>query len=426
MQQVQIMRRVRYSRPGGLVAASLVLASATQAAERPLDPALERANRVLESTILVDGHNDLPIAIRNDKVAPGDLVAYDLRQRTRGNTDLERLRAGQVGAQFWSVYIPGEIGGGYARYQLEQIELARRIIARYPEALTLATSVADIRAAKRDGRIASLLGMEGGYALENSLGALRAYYELGVRYMALTHNTHTDWADSAAQIPLRHQGLTAFGEEVVREMNRLGMLVDLAHAAPETMADALRVSEAPVIFSHAAARGVCNVPRNVPDEILRKLPANGGVVMVVFLTGFVDCDVARVTQPAINEFNLRSRATKSAEERAALFEEIFGKLPVPKTSVGKVADHIEHIRKVAGIDHVGIGSDFDGGTFWPEGLSDVSMYPNLFAELIRRGWTDEELRKLAGENLLRAFAEAERVAQRLQQERPASLAKIQN
>jgi len=390
------------------------------------DPALARANRVLKSTILVDGHNDLPITIRNDKTAPGDLAAYDLRQRTRGQTDLERLRVGRVGAQFWSVYIPGEIGGGYARYQLEQIELARRMIARYPEALRLATSVAEIRKAKRDGKVASLLGMEGGYALENSLGALRAYYELGVRYMALTHNTHTDWADSAAQIPPRHHGLTPFGEEVVREMNRLGMLIDLAHSSPETMADTLRVTQAPVIFSHAAARGVCDVPRNVPDEILRQIPANGGVVMVIFISGFVDCEVARVTQPAINEFNLRSREAKTAEERAALYDQIIRNLPVPKTTVGQVADHIEHIRKVAGIDHVGIGGDFDGGSFWPEGLSDVSMYPNLFAELVRRGWTDEELRKLAGENLLRAFAEAEKVAKRLQQERPAALAKFSN
>jgi membrane dipeptidase len=268
--------------------------------------------------------------------------------------------------------------------------------------------------------------MEGGYALENSLGALRAYYELGVRYMALTHNTHTDWADSAAQIPPRHHGLTPFGEEVVREMNRLGMLIDLAHSSPETMADTLRVTQAPVIFSHAAARGVCDVPRNVPDEILRQIPANGGVVMVIFISGFVDCEVARVTQPAINEFNLRSRDAKTAEERTALYDRIIRNLPVPKTTVGQVADHIEHIRKVAGIDHVGIGGDFDGGSFWPEGLSDVSMYPNLFAELVRRGWSDEELRKLAGENLLRAFAEAEKVATRLQQERPASLVKFSN
>jgi len=403
--------------------AGLALAGTAGASE---DPALARANRVLESTILVDGHNDLPIAIRNDKTAPGDLAAYDLRQRTRGHTDLERLREGRIGAQFWSVYIPGETGGGYARYQLEQIELARRMIERYPEALRLATSVAEIRQAKRDGRIASLLGMEGGYALENSLGALRAYYDLGVRYMALTHNTHTDWADSAAQIPPRHHGLTPFGEEVVREMNRLGMLIDLAHSSPETMADTLRVTQAPVIFSHAAARGVCDVPRNVPDEILRQIPANGGVVMVIFLSGFVDCEVARVTQPAINEFNLRSRDAKTAEERTALYDQIIRNLPVPKTTVGQVADHIEHIRKVAGIDHVGIGGDFDGGSFWPEGLSDVSMYPNLFAELVRRGWTDDELRKLAGENLLRAFAEAEKVATRLQQERPASLVKFSN
>ena len=280
------------------------------------------------------------------------------------------------------------------------------------------------RAAHRRGRIASLLGMEGGQGIENSLGALRAYYTLGVRYMTLTHNSHTDWADSAAQVPPRHGGLTEFGEEVVREMNRLGMLVDLAHTSPETMADALRVAVAPVIFSHAAARGVCDVPRNVPDDILRELPKNGGVVMVTFVAGFVDCEVARVTQPAIMEMTLRARAAATPAARAKVFAEGMRDLKVPPTTIAKVADHIEYIRKLAGVDALGIGADFDGNTWWPEGLSDVSMYPNLFAELIRRGWSDKDLRKLAGDNLLRAMRQAEIVAARLQLERPASLERL--
>lgn len=381
---------------------------------------MRHARRLLRSTILIDGHNDLPIAMRGYEPAPSDVVAYDLRGRSPGETDIPRLREGLVGAQFWSVYIPGEGGGPYARMQLEQIDLARRVIARYPDSFRLAGTAAEIRAAHRAGRIASLLGMEGGYGLENSLGPLRAYYDLGVRYMTLTHNTHTDWADSANQLPPRHGGLTAFGEEVVREMNRLGMLVDLAHTSAETMADALRVSEAPVIWSHASARGVCDVPRNVPDEILRELPRNGGVVMVTFVAPFVDCEVAKVTVPASMELGLRARAAASAEERRRIFTEGMKAIQAPPTSIGKVADHIEHVRRVAGVDHVGIGGDFDGNPWWPTGLSDVSMYPNLFAELVRRGWSDRDLRKLAGENLLRAMAQAERVAQRLQASQPAS------
>ena len=408
----------------GLAAAVAALATtlAAGATPPPEDAALQRARALLRTTILVDGHNDLPIAMRGYAPAPSDVVAYDLRTRAPapGETDIPRLRAGGVGAQFWSVYIPVEGRGPFARVQLEQIDLARRVIERYPEALRFAGTVAEIRAAHRDGRIASMLGMEGGQAIENSLGALRAYYALGVRYMALTHNAHTDWADAAAQVPARHGGLTGFGEEVVREMNRLGMLVDLSHAAPETVRDALRIAEAPVIFSHSGASGVCDVPRNVPDDILRELPRNGGVLMITFVSGFVDCEVARVTQPAMAEMALRARAAATPEERRRVIEDGMKNLKVPATTVAKVADHVEHVRRVAGPDHVGIGGDFDGNSWWPEGLSDVSMYPNLFAELIRRGWSDEDLRKLAGENVLRAMERAEQVAARLQRERPAS------
>jgi membrane dipeptidase len=387
------------------------------------DAALARAQRLLKKSILFDGHNDLPWAIRTYQAAPGDLTAYDLRRRAPGSgqTDLERLRRGGVGAQFWSVYVPGEAAGA-ARTQLEQIDLTRRLIARYPEALRLAGTAAEIHAAHRAGRIGSMLGIEGGHAIENSLGALRAYYDLGVRYMTLTHNTHTDWADSAAQDPPRWHGLNAFGEEVVREMNRVGMLVDLSHTSAETMDDALRVSRAPVIFSHSAARALCDVPRNVPDDIVRRLPENGGVLMITFVSGFIDQNVARVMQPAITELNARSRDPALTDaDRERLREEIFGKLEMPRTTIAKVADHIEHVRKVAGLENVGIGGDFDGNDLWPEGLSDVSGYPRLFAELIRRGWTDRELSLLAGGNVLRALERAEKVAAELQKTIPVSV-----
>jgi membrane dipeptidase len=375
------------------------------------DAALAHARKLLHDSILVDGHNDLPWAVRINKAAPADVGAYDLRGTTPGDTDLKRLRQGEVGAQFWSVYIPGEAGSGFARTQLEQIDIARRIIARYPESLKFATSVADIRAAHREGRIASLLGMEGGHAIENSLGALRAYYDLGVRYMTLTHNVHLDWADSQALPPV-HGGLTPFGEQVVLEMNRLGMLVDLSHTADVTMDDALRVSKAPVIFSHSSARAICDVPRNVPDQILLRLKSNGGVVMVTFVGGFIDPAIAAVQLPLMAEINRRT-AGLSPEERGKIEDELTAKVQMPKTSIAKVADHIEHIRKVAGVEHIGLGGDFDGNSQWPEGLSDVSMYPNLFAELIRRGWSDPDLKRLAGENLLHAMEQAEAVSRSL-------------
>jgi membrane dipeptidase len=390
------------------------------------DTPLRHAREILKKTILVDGHNDLPWAIRTAKTAPGDVAAYDLTKNTPGQTDLARLRAGGVGGQFWSVYVPAEDKAkGCAKEQLEQIELARRIIARYPNDLSLALTAADAERAFRNGKIASFLGVEGGHAIENSLGALRAYYDLGVRYMTLTHNVTLDWADAATDPPIRRNGLTPFGEQVVREMNRLGMLVDLSHVAPETMDAALRVSEAPVIFSHSSARALCNVPRNVPDTILAKLPKNGGVVMVAFVTGFVSQEAANVLLPAFTEYNRRVKDVSDAAERERIYKQIFDPLKVPKATVGQVADHIEHVRKVAGVDHVGIGADFDGNDTWPEGLEDVSKYPNLFAELIRRGWSDADLAKLAGGNVLRALSEAEAVATRLQKTRPPSLASIE-
>lgn len=389
------------------------LGSGVQASEKKPaeDKALLHARELLKKVILVDGHNDLPWAIRTDKNAPSDVDAYDLSGVVRGQTDLARLQKGGLGAQFWSVYIPGEVGTGYARLQLEQIDIARRLIDKYPQSFAFATTVDEVRAARRDGRIASLLGMEGGHAIENSLGVLRAYYDLGVRYMTLTHNVNLDWADSAAKPP-QHGGLTKFGEDVVLEMNRLGMLVDLSHVSDGTMDDALRVSKAPVIFSHSSARAMCDVPRNVPDSILQRLPENGGVVMVTFVAGFIDPAVAKLQVPAMAEISRRSQG-KTAEEGDRIADEVMSKLKLPKTSIAMVANHIEHIRKVAGVKHVGIGGDYDGNSDWPVGLEDVSSYPLLFAELIRRGWSDEDLTLLAGENVLRALAKAEDVSRTL-------------
>jgi membrane dipeptidase len=396
-----------------IVAAVLFLLAFTSHA----DPALDHAKEILEKSILFDGHNDLPWTIRQYKAAPGDVDAYDIRGKAPegGQTDIPRLRAGGVGAVFWSVYTPGEAAGSFARTQLEQIDIARRVIARYPDTFTLASTAADVRAAKAAGKIGGMLGAEGGHAIEDSLALLRMYYDLGVRYMTLTHNNHTSWADSAMDASPGHGGLTTHGESVVQEMNRLGMLVDLSHTHPETMRDALRTSKAPVIFSHSNALALCDIPRNVPDDVIRMLPANGGVLMVSFVAGFSSQAAADVTLPAMKEYGERAHGKPEAE-RTKIYEEIREKLraTMPKVTIGDVADHIDYIRKVAGVDNIGIGSDFDGNDNWPEGLSDVSMFPSLFAELIRRGWSDEDLAKIAGGNVLRALERAEAVARELQ------------
>jgi membrane dipeptidase len=365
--------------------------------------------------------------VRNDKTAHGDVAAYDIRGRVAGDTDIPRLREGGVGAQFWSIYVPGDrewAEAGYARTQLEQFDIAKRLIARYPDVLELALSADDVERIAKSGHIASLLGMEGGHVLENSLGALRTYYDLGARYLTLTHNVTTDWADSCNDTA-KHGGLTAFGEEVVREMNRLGMLVDLSHTSPETMADTLRVSEAPVVFTHSNTRALADVPRNVPDAILKQLPGNGGVVMVTFVAPFVSKEVADVVRPAREEARRRTQGIKDRAERDRIEGEILSALHVPPTTIAQVADHIEHVRKIAGVDHIGIGGDFDGNKLWPVGLEDVSKYPNLFAELIRRGWSDADLKKLAGENVLRALRKAEEVSKRLRATRKPSTATIE-
>ncbi|HEU4643410.1 MAG TPA: dipeptidase [Gemmatimonadaceae bacterium] len=417
----------------------LALAIAAPLGAQQSDPYMARAVAVLRSATLVDGHNDLAWAIR-DARAPRDVAAYDLRDSTPGMTDLARLKRGMLGAQFWSVYIPGERDApayapqgtsasapGYARVQLEQIDIAKQVIAAYPKSLMAAYDVADVRRARKEGKIASLLGMEGGHAIENSLGALRAFYDLGVRYMTLTHNVTLDWADAALD-SAKHGGLTPFGEEVVREMNRLGMLVDLAHVSPGTMSDALNVSEAPVIFSHSGARALVDHPRNVPDSILARLPKNGGVVMVPFVPSFVSAAVDRYdTEWDSVRTALRTRYPSPADT-AKVRSELdawTASHPAPHATIQDVADHIDHIRKVAGVDHVGIGSDFDGIDQTVTGLEDVSKFPALFAELARRGWSDADLRKLAGENVLRVMHQAEEVSARLKKERKPSTKTIQ-
>ena len=422
---------------GGLAMVVPALVSAQAVAPKPaaaavpvknasLDVRVAYVKKLLRNTPLVDGHNDLPWAMREAAKNPLDVVAYDLRTTTAGMTDIARLRKGMVGGQFWSVYIPGEVrDSGYARIQLEQIDIAKRVIARYPDVFVPAFSAADVRAAYARGRIGSLLGMEGGHAIENSLGALRAYYELGVRYMTLTHNVTLDWADAANDVA-RHNGLSAFGREVVREMNRLGMMVDLAHTSPAVMSQVLTVSEAPVIWSHAAARGVTNVPRNVPDSILTRLPKNGGVLMMTFVPGFVSQTVASYNaQLSAVRDSITKRFPNDNDAQfkaAAAWRETH---PTPAATIADVADHLDHIKKIAGAAHVGIGGDFDGITETVRGLEDVSTYPTLFAELLKRGWTDAELKGLAGENVLRVFTGAERVSARLRATRPASTKTIQ-
>ncbi len=405
-------------RSGVLVLALAVTAGSSAAAQS--DPALERARKILRSVPLIDGHNDLAWEIRYSKTAPRDVEAYDLRRRTPGHTDFERLKAGQVGAQFWSIYVPGEVkDSGYAKIQLEQFDIARRTIARYPERLALALTAADIEREFKRGRIASLLGMEGGHVIENSLGALRAYYDLGARYLTLTHNVTLDWADAAAD-SARHGGLTEFGREVVREMNRMGMLVDLSHVSPGVMSDALDVAEAPVIFSHSSARELTNHVRNVPDSILRRLPRNGGVVMVTFVPAFVSQGVADWEAMERAEGRRIEAEASDSVDRKRLMEEWQAAHPRPQATLSQVADHLDHVRKVAGADHVAIGSDFDGIDHTPVGLEDVSTFPSLFAELVRRGWSDDDLRKLAGRNLLRVFHAAESTATRQRDRQPST------
>jgi len=403
----------RFSRLAGLAACLLALSSA-QAQD---DAALRHAHVLLKSTPLVDGHNDLPILIAENEKAPYDIDAYDLNRSMPHETDFARMRKGHLSVQFWAAYVPGELSTGWGRMGIEQIELTRRMIAKYPKVLAPAYTAADIERAFRAGKLASLIGVEGGHAIENSLGMLRAHYLLGVRYMTLTHNVTLPWADAAMDAST-NGGLTGFGKEVVREMNRLGMLVDLSHVSDAVMRDALDVSEAPVIFSHSSARALVDHPRNVPDAVLARMARNGGVVMVTYVPWFVSPEAAVYGKALMAA---AKAAGTSLDAARPAFEKLHG--PEPKATLRQVADHIDHVAKVAGHDHVGIAADY-GGASMPTGLEDTATYPALFAELIRRGWKDDDLRKLAGRNLIRALRQAETVAARLQKTRKPSLAKM--
>ncbi len=371
---------------------------------------VDRARDLLSRHPVIDGHNDLPWALRI--AVSYDLDALDVGQsQPTLHTDLPRLRAGGVGAQFWSVYVPSSPGNGHAVSEtLEQIDCVYALCGRYPETLELARTADDVERIIAAGRIASLIGMEGGHSIDSSLATLRAMYALGARYMTLTHNDNTPWADSATDDPV-HGGLTDFGRDVVREMNRLGMLVDLSHVAPTTMADALDVSTAPVIFSHSSARALCDHPRDVPDEILARMPDNGGLVMVTFVSGFVSQECADWSAAGRKAAVAAGVATDDPVAVAAFYERWRVDHPPPVATLAQVADHVEQVRRVAGIEHVGLGGDFDGTTFLADGLTDVSCYPALIAELLDRGWSDEDIAQLTGGNLLRVLRAAESVAE---------------
>jgi membrane dipeptidase len=384
---------------------------------------LARARALHKTSLLVDGHNDYPWALRERDPAR-DLDKLDIATSQPSiMTDIPRLKEGGVGAQFWSVYVPVELQGQAAvTATLEQIDIVHRMVRKYPETFELALTADDIERIHGKGKIASLIGMEGGHSIDNSLADLRMFHRLGARYMTLTHTSNTPWADSATDAP-KFSGLSPFGEEVVKEMNWLGMLVDLSHVSPDTMEDAIRVSQAPVIFSHSVARALNDHPRNVPDNILAMLPKNGGVIMATFVPGFVNAKVNAWNKlQTAEQDRLKAALPNDPAAVKAGVDKWSAANPVPPASISDVADHIDHIRKVAGIDHIGIGSDFDGITQKVQDLDNVSTYPRLTAELLKRGYSDADIRKILGQNILRVMREAEKVSKRLQAERGPSTA----
>ncbi|MGW2476753.1 dipeptidase [Streptomyces sp. NPDC001665] len=387
---------------------------------------LDQARELLAEYPVVDGHNDLPWALREQ--VQYDLAVRDIAtdQSAHLHTDIPRLRAGGVGAQFWSVYVRSDLAGDAAvSATLEQIDVVAELVERYPADLRRALTADDMEAARAEGRIASLMGAEGGHSIDNSLGTLRGLHALGVRYMTLTHNDNIAWADSATDEP-GVGGLSPFGHEVVREMNRTGMLVDLSHVAATTMRDALATSVAPVMFSHSSSRAVCDHPRNIPDDVLAQLPANGGIAMATFVPKFVLPEAVAWTQAA--DENLRAHGlhhldtTEHAMKLHAAFE---AANPRPVATVATIADHLDHMREVAGVDHIGIGGDYDGTAFLPQGLESVAGYPNLIAELLRRGWSAADLAKLTWQNAVRVLRDAEDVARDLRARRGPSHATIE-
>ena len=444
MERVTNARRVPWNAPwprrpalrAGLLLCILT-SCAAHAAQSDSDYAA-RIDRVLSATPLIDGHNDLPWVLRAR--FKGDLTQIDLGANTAvlaapvGEapmmTDIPRLRAGRVGAQFWSVWIPVQTQGFEAvQMTIEQIDLVKAMAQRYPADLQMAYTAADIRRIHKSGRIASLIGIEGGHQINNSLAVLRQMYDLGARYMTLTHTSNTAWADSATDAP-RHHGLSPFGREIVKEMNRMGMLVDLSHVSADTMKAVLSITAAPVIFSHSSARALVDHPRDVDDEVLRLVAQNGGVVMANFNPGYVSvafnhwladraAEQTRFNSPPYD--GLYIGQPDRAREALAAWDKVHAK---PVVTVADVANHIEHIRDVAGIDHVGLGSDFDGIDDTPLGLEGVDGYPTLLAELMRRGWKDEAIAKLAGENVLRVMGAVEAVSVKLRRALPVSNATI--
>ncbi|MYS36003.1 membrane dipeptidase [Streptomyces sp. KhCrAH-43] len=387
---------------------------------------LDRARELLAEYPVVDGHNDLPWALREQ--VNYDLAVRDIAtdQSAHLHTDIPRLRAGGVGAQFWSVYVRSDLAGDAAvSATLEQIDVVAELLERYPADLRRALTADDMEAARAEGRIASLMGAEGGHSIDNSLGTLRGLYALGVRYMTLTHNDNIAWADSATDEP-GVGGLSPFGHEVVREMNRTGMLVDLSHVAATTMRDALATSEAPVMFSHSSSRAVCDHPRNIPDDVLALLPANGGIAMATFVPKFVLPEAVAWTRAA--DENLRAHGLHHLDttERAMKLHAAFEAAnPRPAATVATIADHLDHMREVAGVDHIGIGGDYDGTAFLPQGLESVAGYPNLIAELLRRNWSAADLAKLTWQNAVRVLRSAEDVARDLRTRRGPSHATIE-
>ena len=402
--------------------AALFMTSGDLSAQSDL---LARARALHAQVPLTDGHNDYPWALRG--LDPGrDFAVADIAKRAPAlMTDIPRLRAGGLGGQFWSVYVPSTMPAPEAvTATLEQIDVVHRMLKRWPDTFELALTADDVERVFKKGRIASMVGMEGGHSIDSSLATLRMMYALGARYMTLTHNNNTPWADAAAAAP-EHGGLTKFGEEMVREMNWLGMLVDLSHVSPGTMEDALRVAAAPVIFSHSSARAIADVPRNVPDDILRQMPKNGGVVMVSFVPGFTSAAVVAYEKRASDEQARLRQAMPNDESGVNKAIATWRTAnPAPRATIAQVADHIDHIRKVAGIDHIGLGGDFDGITEVVQGLEDVSTYPALTAELLKRGYSDDDVKKVIGLNVLRAWRQAERVASDLHRQRGPSTATL--
>ena len=410
-----------------LILAATAALMAAPAHAQQIDPKVKaRIDRILKATPLIDGHNDIAeqLAENYKRTVVGLANGTDQWKPKPLMTDMARLHQGRVGGQFWSVYIDGTITGDAAiRNTIEQIDIVHRMFEAYPNDLEFARTADDVVRIHKSGKIGSMIGVEGGRQIGGSLAALRAYYDLGARYMTLTHNQTTEWADAATDDP-KYDGLSPFGVAVVREMNRIGMLVDLSHVSPATMKDAIAASRAPVIFSHSSARGLVDHPRNVPDDVLALLPANGGVVMVNFVPDFISDAIWKWgADKNAEEARLKAFHRNSTAEVKAGVEAWESTHPRPATNVSTVADHIEHVVKIAGYDHVGIGGDMDGIDSTPQDLTGVQDYPRLFAELIRRGWSDENLAKLAGGNILRVLRQAEAVSKSMKGE-PAALSDV--